>query len=136
MTRTTRKSTSRALRRCVALLAALIVLATWSVAWAFPVGMCDEHAQSAYAPFPLLPSHNGEASQAWGCDAEGRYELSRAPSPDRQRSSFAPPNIERLPPLAPFAMPRCRGQLLFPAETEGLAPRPGFQSDVFRPPRG
>jgi hypothetical protein len=101
-----------------------------------PAGMCDEHAQSAPAPFPLLPSNNGAARAGTGCEGKPGYELGRVPIPDREPSSVAPPNVERVPPLATFALPRLRGQVLPRLEAVRLTARPGFDLGVFRPPRG
>ena len=129
------QSWSRALRRSLALLSALTVLLVWSTAWAIPAGMCDEHAQSAAAPLPLFPSNNGEASSGSPCGGRGNHELGRAPTPDNERNTVAPPNIERLLPLTEFALPRDRGQQLPPAEATRLVAQPGFGNDVFRPPR-
>ena len=127
---------SRATARSIAALAALVVLLTTSAASAAPAPMCDEHAQSIAAPFPLFPSHDGEARTGRPCKGKGRYELGRAPAPEREQPQSAPfDGVERAPPVAEFKVMRDRGRAEPPRDAERAAACPGFCSDVFRPPR-
>jgi hypothetical protein len=120
--------------RAVALLAALATLLVTSAVFAVPAPMCDEHAQSIAAPFPILPSDNGEASASKPCEARRHFELGRAQTPERHGSS-ANEVVERALPAKVFAMPRDRGRQSPPASAKRCAARPGFTNGVFRPPR-
>ncbi|MBK8995673.1 MAG: hypothetical protein IPM35_07990 [Myxococcales bacterium] len=126
----------RAQARGVALLAALVVLLVGGAASAAPAPMCDEHAQSIAAPFPLFPIHGGEARAGRPCWSKGKFELGRAPSPERdQPQSISADGFDRTPPAKPFALVRDRGRSKRPADTILALTCPGFADGVFRPPR-
>lgn len=128
--------TRRARTRGVALLAALVVLVVGGVANAAPAPMCDEHAQSIAAPFPLFPSHGGEARMGRPCWGKGKLELGRAPAPERdQPQSTSSDGFDRAPPAEPFQLVRDRGHAGRPAHTIETRRLPGFADGVFRPPR-
>ncbi len=127
--------TSRALPRALALVAALAVLLAGGVAWAMPAPMCGERAQSIDAPFPILPSQNGEARATNPCTRWGSFELGNAPTPEHGPQTAADATIDRAPPISSWRLPRDRGRKLPPAEAIHLSLQPGFQRGVFRPPR-
>lgn len=126
----------RSRARGVALLAALVVLLVGGAASAAPAPMCDEHAQSIAAPFPLFPSHGGEARAARPCWTKGKLELGRAPGPEREQPpSISADAFDRAPPARPFALVRDRGRSSRPTDTVSTPTRPGFVDGIFRPPR-
>ncbi|MCC6904036.1 MAG: hypothetical protein IT377_34030 [Polyangiaceae bacterium] len=128
--------TGRATARGLAVLTAVVVLLVSGVAAAAPAPMCDEHAQSIAAPFPIFPSHFGEASTSRPCLGKNRFELGHAPTPERDPpGSVAAHGVDRAPPAAHFQVVRDRGRVLAPRAPERALPRHGFSSDVFRPPR-
>lgn len=117
-------------------MAALLVLVTSRLASALPAPICDEHAQSMAAPFPLMPSHNGEASAAKPCEGKQRFRLDGAPAPERdQPSGTWADGYDRAPPAEVFRVARDRGHGARPAQAAEAVERPGFPSLVFRPPR-
>jgi len=128
--------TRRARARGVALLAALVVMLVGGAAAAAPAPMCDEHAQSIAAPFPLFPAHGGEARAHRPCWSKGSFELGRAPAPERDQPQGASSDgFDRAPPAERFAVVRDRGHSARPTDTDRTTPRPGFREGVFRPPR-
>lgn len=128
--------TQRAKARGVALLAALVVLLVGGAASAAPAPMCDEHAQSIAAPFPIFPSHDGEARAGKPCRSKGKFELGRAPAPEREQPpSTSWDGVDRAPPAEPFRLVRDRGHSARPGGELEIPARPGFASGVFRPPR-
>jgi hypothetical protein len=127
--------TRSAKARALALLAGLVVFLVGGAALAVPAPMCDEHAQSIAAPFPLFPSHNGEARAGSKCKGKNSYELGRAPAPEREQPQSNADGFDRAPPAGPFVLVRDRGHALRPEGSEIAATRPGFQDGVFRPPR-
>lgn len=124
---------SRLMARMVALFASLSVLLCATSAAATPAPWCNDAAQSDIAPFPTLPSHNGELRAGTPCHDWDGTEAGRAPAPEREQTAQtrAP---ERVPPVAPWSLPRDRGRKLTPA-IEWQFERPGFVLGVFRPPR-
>ena len=124
----------RAIKRALSLLIGVAIVASASVAWASPAPMCDEHAQSIAAPFPILPSHNGEARSAPCDDWRGGFELGRAPSPDRDHQVPAS-SIERALPVTVWGLPRDRGHSVRPAEAVRLDLRAAHTGRIERPPR-
>ena len=124
----------RAHARALALITAVVALLVSGTAFAIPAPMCDEHAQSIAAPFPLLPSDNGEARASTPCEQRGSHELGRAPTPDRQNPT-AQEAAERVLPAHVWALPRDRGRQTPPAEAVKTDLRPGHSLGVFRPPR-
>lgn len=118
------------------MLAALVMVLATGTASAAPAPICDEHAQSIAAPFPIFASHDGEARAGWPCKGRTRYELGRAPAPERERPDSVPyDGVERAPPVAQFQLTRDRGRAKPPRDTETSIARAGFGDDVFRPPR-
>lgn len=127
--------TRRAKARGVALLAALVVLLVGGVASAVPAPMCDEHAQSIAAPFPLFPSHNGEARADRPCKGKRSFGLGRAPTPERDQPPTQADGFDRAPPAERYVIVRDRGHAVRPVDSETGAPRPGYEDGIFRPPR-
>ncbi len=128
--------TGRAKARGLAALVAVVMVLVSGIASAAPAPMCDEHAQSIAAPFPIFPSHFGEASASRPCFGKNKFELGHAPGPERdQPQSISAHGVDRAPPAAHYKVVRERGRVLPPCSPERAAPRHGFSSDVFRPPR-
>ncbi len=125
----------RRAQHALALLVAVVVLFVGNVAFAAPAPMCDEHAQSIAAPFPIFPSANGEARSGRPCDGKPSYELGRAPGPERDHPQRAADTFDRAPPGAEFRLPRDRGRALPRTFESAPAIGDGFTGDVFRPPR-
>ena len=125
---------TRARARCLAVLAAVVVMLIGSVAWAAPAPMCNDSAQSIAAPFPILPSRNGELRGRTPCGERVRFELGKAPTP--QHELTAPPlSFMRMPAVSPRSIPRARGQRRPVSDTVRYSTRPGFAQGIFRPPR-
>lgn len=117
------------------MLAALAVLLVTGLAAATPAPMCDEHAQSIAAPFPLFPSFNGEVRGVRPCAGRQAHQLGQAPTPERDHPRASADTFDRAPPSERFVVVRVRGQLQPPARADGSGPRAGIQNNVFRPPR-
>jgi hypothetical protein len=129
--------TRRAKARALSLLVAAMVLLVAGAATAAPAPMCDELGQSIAAPFPIFPSHNGEArSGLKPCEGKGRFSLGAAPAPGHDQ----PPTTwtdgsDRAPPKMGFSVARACGSQQPVATSRVRLVRPGFDSGVFRPPR-
>lgn len=120
--------------RLTALLAALTLLFVSTSTFAMPAPLCNEHAQSSVAPFPILPTRNGEVRAP--CSPRRGFALRRAHAPRRRRASAPVDPGGRAIPVAGFGLRRDRGRRLPPGQAVSAVTRPGHGLGVFRPPCG
>lgn len=126
---------SRLMARVAALVASVTVLLfTTPAAASVAAPWCNDAAQSDIAPFPTLPTPNGELRAGAPCGGWDSSELGRTPSPERDQTSQAP-TPECVPPVRAWALPPDRGRQLSRCALEWQFERPGFVHGVFRPPR-
>jgi len=118
----------------LALISALVSFLVAPAAFA-SAPMCGENAESIAAPLPLLPSRDGEIKATPDCDSA--LQLLRAsPMPNRPHQLASAETVERA--LPEFSLLPCcpRGSLIERPESDRSHGPLGFDSGVFRPPRG
>lgn len=115
-------------------MAALVVLFVSASAFATAAPVCNEHAQSSVAPFPIQPTENGKVRAP--CSSRPDFQLGRAPAQRRHRFSTLAFPGGRVLAVGSFALPRDHGQRVPPNLSACDVTRPGHGVGVFRPPCG
>jgi hypothetical protein len=110
-----------------------MVLSIAKNALAAPVPMCSEDGQSIAAPFPLLPTKNGELRAERRCETQD-FQLGKAPPPERDHQKRAGETFERSVPVQ-WKTAKLHGQKLPAPRAEKQPGRSGFVDSLFRPPR-
>jgi hypothetical protein len=133
-TRSDRIARRRGLSRWAAVVSALAVLLIAPAALA-AVPMCGDHGQTIEAPLPIFPAKGGEIRATPDCDA-GLARLLQAPVGEAPKLQTSGSGLERVLPLASVLPPLPVGQRLPVGAQAPGSPRQGFDSGIYRPPRG